>query len=312
VLSIYGPKLCPIKIVECEEIHVIHDYLLYEGWKNYAKSRIGQKLTDFQLGFDDNHKGHMSIYLLNVPKMAIYAFKNDNEYGIDIDTEIKGITNMEIIGPEGKVGFKQHFRINSCDHDVFILRETEIKEDTTNMPVNTKFQMKSIEGTRYTGEKERSKNQSKVYDFLYFDKPTVLTCVVEKYPQLKMADLYHTTSGDPSKIHIHEEEIKVRTKSYLEPVKIEHKQGQKVFIIDDEKDIRGKCDTQPLTEIKANPNTGNNTLAYNSPDNLSKQAPVSVANTQQKFTGTTTPNTQNFDPESYSNLESRKKELTFD
>lgn len=37
VFSVYGPKICPIKIVECEDIHVIHDYLLYEGWKNYAK-----------------------------------------------------------------------------------------------------------------------------------------------------------------------------------------------------------------------------------------------------------------------------------
>jgi hypothetical protein len=106
VISIYGPSMCPIKIVECEEIHVIHDYLLYEGWKNYAKQRIGQKLTDFQLSFDDNHKGSISINLLSVPKMAIYAFKNDNDYGVDIDTEINGITNMEIVGPEGKVGFK--------------------------------------------------------------------------------------------------------------------------------------------------------------------------------------------------------------
>ena len=212
----------------------------------------------------------MSIFLLNVPKMAIYAFKNDNDYGIDIDTEIKGIPNMEIIGPEGKVGFKQHFRINSCDHDVFILRETETKDDGSNGPANTKFQMKSIEGTRYSGEKEKSKNQSKVYDFLYFDKPTVSPSVVEKYPQLKMANLFSTSTGEVSKIHIHAEEIKVRTKSYLEPVKIEHKQGQKVFIIDDEKDIRGKDPNQQLTDVKANPNTGNNTQAYNSPDNLSK------------------------------------------
>jgi hypothetical protein len=131
VFSVYGPKICPIKIVECEDIHVIHDYLLYEGWKNYAKQRIGRKLTDFQLTFDDKHKGKLSIYLLNVPKMVIYAFKNDNEYGIDIDTEMKGITNMEIVGPEGKVGFKQHFKINGGEHDVFILREMEEKEDPT-------------------------------------------------------------------------------------------------------------------------------------------------------------------------------------
>lgn len=151
VFSVYGPQTCPIKIVECEDIHVIHDYLLYEGWKNYAKQRIGRKLTDFQLTFDDKHKGKLSIYLLNVPKMVIYAFKNDNEYGIDIDTEMKGITNMEIVGPEGKVGFKQHFKINSGEHDVFILREMEEKEDPNIDMQNSKFSMKSIEGTRYMG-----------------------------------------------------------------------------------------------------------------------------------------------------------------
>lgn len=37
-----------------------------------------------------------------------------------------------------------------------------------------------------------------------------------------------------------------------------------------------------------------------------------MVNTQSKTTGTVTPNTQNFDADSYSNLESKKKGLTFD
>lgn len=64
-----------------------------------------------------------------------------------------------------------------------------------------------------------------MYDFLYFDKPTVNTCTIERYPQLKMADLYLTRDGAANKIHKADEEIKVRTKSYVEPVKIQKKEG---------------------------------------------------------------------------------------
>jgi hypothetical protein len=85
--------------------------------------------------------------------------------------------------------------------------------------------MKSIEGTRFMGEKDKSKNQAKVYDFLYFDKPTVNTCTIEKYPQLKMARLYHGATGKINRDHKAEEEIKVKTKSYVEPVKIQQKKG---------------------------------------------------------------------------------------
>ena len=48
------------------------------------------------------------------------------------------------------------------------IRETEEKEKQTQAS-NTSFKMKSIVGTRYQGEKEQSKNQAKVYDFLFFE-----------------------------------------------------------------------------------------------------------------------------------------------
>jgi hypothetical protein len=125
-LSIYGPSSCGIKVIECEEIHIIYDFLLYEGWKSYANMRIGNHVHDFNLTFNDGHSGKIAIYLLTVPNMIIYAFKNNNEYGVDINTEILGIANNEIVGPEGKVSFNQHFKIDAGQHDVFVLRESEI------------------------------------------------------------------------------------------------------------------------------------------------------------------------------------------
>lgn len=231
VFSIYGPKTCGIKIIECEDIHVIHDYLLYEGWKNYAKQRIGNKLTDFKLTFDDGHKGDLAIYLLGIPKLIVYAFKNINNYGVDINTEIMGITNMEIVGPEGKVGFNQHFKINSNQHDVFILRETEVKEDP-NHTSSPSFKMKSIVGTRYQGEKEKSKNQAKVYDFLFFDKPFTNGCMIEKYPQLKISSLYDCF-GNAVRRNEDQQEIRMKTKSIVEAVKVEDDEDIGEFVIED-------------------------------------------------------------------------------
>ena len=235
VFSIYGPQTCGIKIIECEEIHVIHDYLIYEGWKSYAKMRIGNKLTDFKLTFDDGHKGDLAIYILSVPKMIIYAFKNNNGYGVDINTEIMGIKNMEIVGPEGKVGFNQHFKIDSGSHDVFILREVEDKEveaDGSVINGGSTFKMKSIVGTRYTGNKDVSKNQAKVYDFLYFDKPSTGGCMIEKFPQLKMANLYDCGGNEVSHLKV-TGEIKMKTKSIVEPVRIKEEENQKEFVIED-------------------------------------------------------------------------------
>jgi len=99
--------------------------LLYEGWKSYACKRIGNHVHDFNLKFNEGSSGTVAIYLLTVPNMIIYAFKNDNDYGIDINTEILGIVNKEIVGPEGKVSFNQHFKIDAHQHDIFILRNTE-------------------------------------------------------------------------------------------------------------------------------------------------------------------------------------------
>lgn len=104
-LSIYGPESCGIKVIECEEIHIIYDFLLYEGWNSYACQRIGNHIQDFKVSMTDGSNASLGIYLLAVPNTIIYALKNLNDFGVDVHMEILGMTNKEILGPEGKVSF---------------------------------------------------------------------------------------------------------------------------------------------------------------------------------------------------------------
>lgn len=213
-LTIYGPQTCGMKVIECEDIHIIHDFLLYESWKSFAIERVGRRVSSFNLTFKDGHQTSLSIHMLNVPNSVVYVFKNDNEYGVDINTEMIGIKNLEVIGPEGKVGFNQHFQIDSGQCDIFILRQTE-KLIECNPNEKQKFQVKSIIGTRYFGKKKRSKNQSKVYDFMYYDIPFTTACTLEKYPEFAMFGLYNS---DGKAVDLSEQnfDIKIKKKSVIQ------------------------------------------------------------------------------------------------
>lgn len=213
-LTIYGPQTCGMKVIECEDIHIIHDFLLYESWKSFARERIGRRVSSFNLTFKDGHQGSLSIYMLNVPNSVVYVFKNDNDYGVDINTEMLGISNLEAIGPEGKVGFNQHFQIDSGQCDIFILRQTE-ELTKCNPQEKQKFQVKSIVGTRYFGKKQRSKNQSKVYDFMYYDIPFTNSCNLEKYPEFAMFGLYNSR-GKAIDLSCQNADIKVKKKSVVQ------------------------------------------------------------------------------------------------
>ena len=168
-LSIYGPESCGIKVIECEEIHIIYDFLLYEGWNSYACKRIGGHIQDFKISMSDGSSGSLGIYLLAVPNVIIYALKNLNTSGVDIHMEILKMSNKEILGPEGKVSFNQHFRIDAGKTDIFILRDSEKVEP--DIGSNLTFKMKSVVGSYYVGEKPRGKNVAKVYEFLFCDTP---------------------------------------------------------------------------------------------------------------------------------------------
>ena len=160
--------------------------------------------------------------------MIIYAFTNSNDYGVDINTEILGITNKEILGPEGKVSFNQHFKIDKGKHDIFILRDKEIqvKDDNPNLS----FKMKSIIGTKYEGTQPRGKNVTKVYEFLYYDVPESHLCLVHKIPALKLSELYDSQGNPVQKAE--NKEIKLKTKSVILAAKFDD-QDQK-YIQDDD------------------------------------------------------------------------------
>lgn len=230
-LSIYGRESCGIKVIECEDIHIIYDFLLYEGWKSYASKRIGTHVHDFNLNFSDGSSSTVAIYLLTVPNMIIYAFKNSNPYGIDISTEIFGMSNKEIVGPEGKVSFNQHFKIDANGHDVFILRDTE--KFTLDDNQNLSFKMKSITGTKYESNQPRGKNVIKVYEFLYNDVPEASLCIVNKIPQLKMAQLYNDKGEEI--LDMTNQEIKVKRKSVIQAAKFDR--DNEVFEDDDQEII---------------------------------------------------------------------------
>ena len=231
-MNIYGPASCGIKVIECEEVHIIYDFLLYEGWKSYAQKRIGNHVHDFNLTFNDGSSGTVAIYLLIVPNMIIYAFKNDNDYGVDINTEILGMVNKEIVGPEGKVSFNQHFKIDAGHHDVFILRNTEIQNATEGQ--NLSFKMKSIVGSKYQGVQPRGKNVVKVYEFLYYDVPESNLSIIDKIPELKMAKLYDQ-NGQEINDDDANKEIKVKTKSVIQAAKFD--QDHKHIDADDDEII---------------------------------------------------------------------------
>ena len=218
VFSVYGPHTCGISVVECEEIHIIYDFLLYESWKSYADHRIGKKLTNFNLTFTDGHQGTLDIYLLSIPNMVIYAFKNENEYGVDINTEIVGIKNMEILGPEGKVSFNQHFRIDAGGHDIFILRQVEAPGEAGE-GANTRFKMKSVVGSRYSGKYQSPSRQNKVYKFMISDKPMNKGCLLERFNGLRKCNLYNMAGKVVKERKI--DEIRGRTKTVFDAPKAE-------------------------------------------------------------------------------------------
>lgn len=214
-LTTYGPRSCGMKVIECEEIHIIHDFLLYESWKSFAEERIGRRVSSFNLTFDDGHQGSLAIHMLNIPNTVVYVFNNENDYGVDINTEMLGIDNLEVVGPEGKVGFSQHFKIDSRKCDIFIMRQTEKNVENPSKE-KQKFQVKSIVGSRYKGDKKKSQNQCKVYEFLLNETPIKRKCLIEKHPELIIYSLYDEEGRLINLEEFKNKEIKVKKRSVVQ------------------------------------------------------------------------------------------------
>lgn len=179
-VSSYGPKTCFMKIAEDPTVgDTIFNYLCYYGWKSYSMKRIGKKMSEFKVNFYDQSWNQMALYLLNIPDCIIYAFKNPNDFGVELKSQIAGITNKEIVGPEGRVSFRQDFSMNPGENDIFILRDTE-KNEIQDQPVNHKFQITSVVGRKFFENKLLGKSYDKVYEFLLGEKGKRKVTEIEK------------------------------------------------------------------------------------------------------------------------------------
>lgn len=220
-VSTYGPKTCTLKIAEeASAGDTIFNYLCYYGWKSYSTRRIGKKMSEFKVNFYDQSWNKMTLYLLNIPDLIIYAFKNPNEFGVELKSQIAGITNKEIVGPEGRIGFRQDFSMNPGSSDVFILRGKEDLEGN-GKPVNHKFQIKSVVGKKFFGNKGNLESFKKVYEFLIAEKGKKRLTEIEKDRALEeKVGLYETKTRE--KIEIKVEIVdEVKKKQVVIPMKKE-------------------------------------------------------------------------------------------
>ena len=222
VIGSYGPATCGLKIVEdgIKNDSTIFDYLCYYGWRSYSEQRIGQKLSDFKINFYDGSWNELSLYLLSVPDYIIYAFKNEHKFGIEVQTQIAGIENREIVGPEGRISFKQTFSMNPGGSDVFILRETQIQSKNVNDDEDENFQIKSVVGKKYRGTRDKPEMFKKVHKFLKGQKSSKKHTDLEKDDNLsEKVGVYWMKTG--KKIPRKKEEIKMKVKTYTMPMNLE-------------------------------------------------------------------------------------------
>lgn len=171
VISSYGPATCGIvQVEENQDNQVVYDYLCYHGWKGYSGNKPGQKLSDFQVNFYDGSWHNLSLYLLDIPDSVIYVFKNDNDFGVELKSEIKGIKYKEILGPHGRISYNQNFALNPSGTDIFIIRKQQSEDEANDEKESKKdegnFQINSIVGKKFHEFKNNPGPFEKVFNYL--------------------------------------------------------------------------------------------------------------------------------------------------
>lgn len=185
VVSAYGPKTCGLEIIEdLRKNYAVYDYVCYHGWKWYSGHRLGQKVSEFNVNFYDGTWNKLSLYLLNIPDLLIYAFKNDHQFGVELTAKIGGLSGREVLGPEGKKSYEQTFSMNAGETDVFIFRNTR-DDNTFITQENNKFQLKSVVGIKYIGTKDLPGTFAQFYEFLKKINVKVKKTEIEKDPVLR-------------------------------------------------------------------------------------------------------------------------------
>lgn len=221
-VSAYGPKTCGLeKIKDTRKNYAVYDYVCYFGWKWYSQQRIGQKVSEFKVNFYDGSWNQMSLYLLNIPDLIIYAFKNDHDFGVELTTKIAGLPGREILGPEGKKSYDQVFSMNAGETDVFLFRNTR-DDNTILTKENNKFQLKSVVGIKYIGTKENPPTFGQFYEFLRKIQSKIRRTEIEKDPSIKSrVGVFDMLKGKVKIKKKHEDVNQVKVKKMTRPMRLE-------------------------------------------------------------------------------------------
>lgn len=256
-VSTYGPKTCKLKaLVDREGSDTMFDYLTYYGWKGYSQQRIGKQLTEFKINFYDGTWNNLALYLLSIPDSIIYAFKNDHDFGVELKSEIAGIINKEILGPDGRISFRQDFSMNPNSTDVFILRETE-KLEVADSSSNKNFQIKSVVGRKFLGVKENPPTFEKVFNYLLGESGSKKVSPIEKDKALSLkVGLFNVADG--KKILEKEGEIKTKVMRFTSPMKISQYENILADVEDQVVDTRSPKDESERDQRKSAAAVANN------------------------------------------------------
>lgn len=209
VLSVYGPATCPLMIVEKDEKHLAHDFLMYESWKWYASERGADPLTTVKMSIADEETVIVQIQHINIPSSSIYVIKHEEDSGLEISTTFKPVDNMEFVGPSGRINEQQRFIVNKDNLDIFILREAE--NLVNSQPIIDKFQILRIKGQRLDGFLDNKRQRKHFYDYILDHSPKQVKSMIEEYPELAIFGLYNNLM---KRISIKQKEVKLRRKSY--------------------------------------------------------------------------------------------------
>ena len=205
ILSSYGPRSCGFAIIEqTDKNQVLFNYIGYHGWKGYARRKECKKISDFEVNFYDGSWNTLSLYLLKIHDSNIYVFRNENPFGLKLNCQIAGISNMEILGPEGRINYEQDFLINPGGIDIFILREAENFIESNQ---REDFQINSLVGKKYKGKKDHKHVMARVQEYLLGIK------IVRKESEFEEDDEYMEAIGiydmenGGRKIRSHDDEV---------------------------------------------------------------------------------------------------------
>lgn len=199
VVSAYGPQTCGLKLVnDAKKAELMYDYIYYYGWKGYSYLKNGNKLYEFKVNFFDGSNDKIPLFLLKIQDSVIYAFKNENPFGIEINVNIEPIFNKEILGPEGIVSYKQKFILEPGSTDVFILREKQILDsfNPKEKVKEVKLKFLTFSAKKFDGQKSVQKTFERAVKSLLKQRSEEVKCEIEGTNYEKKWGIFNTSGQE--------------------------------------------------------------------------------------------------------------------